>query len=111
MKETLINRLRKSQSKNPEKAALVVKRNEAWKKVSYSMLLKAAKRVSSILIYYGIKPKDKIAIIGANSPEWVISFFGVMMSGAIAVPLDKELKRNEINSICCFKRTTYIFNG
>ncbi|RLA88881.1 MAG: long-chain fatty acid--CoA ligase [Deltaproteobacteria bacterium] len=99
MKETLINRLRKSQSKNPEKAALVVKRNEAWKKVSYSMLLKAAKRVSSILIYYGIKPKDKIAIIGANSPEWVISFFGVMMSGAIAVPLDKELKRNEIMHI------------
>ncbi|MBW1973154.1 MAG: AMP-binding protein, partial [Deltaproteobacteria bacterium] len=99
MKETLINRLRKSQSKNPEKAALVVKRNEAWKKVSYSMLLKAAKRVSSILIYYGIKPKDKIAIIGANSPEWVISFFGVMMSGAIVVPLDKELKRNEIMHI------------
>lgn len=35
--------------------------------------------------------KQKIAILGENSYEWILSFFAVANSGNIAVPMDKEL--------------------
>lgn len=38
---------------------------------------------------------DKIAIIGENSYEWIITFFAVANSGNIVVPIDKELDADE----------------
>ena len=38
----------------------------------------------------GLK-KDKIAIIGENSYEWIVSYFAVLGSGNTAVPLDRDL--------------------
>ena len=37
-----------------------------------------------------------IAIIGENSYEWLLAFFGALGSGNVAVPIDKDLPANEI---------------
>jgi len=36
----------------------------------------------------GIRSGDRVAILAANSPEWVISFFAVTFLGAIAVAIN-----------------------
>jgi len=36
----------------------------------------------------GIAPGDRIMLWGRNSAEWVAAFFGCILSGAIAVPMD-----------------------
>ena len=54
-----------------------------------------------------------IAIIGENSYEWLIAFFGTLTSGNVAVPIDKELPAGEIEwlihhadaSICFISKT------
>ncbi len=33
---------------------------------------------------------DRVLLCGANSPEWVIAFFGCLLRGAIVVPLDTQ---------------------
>ena len=38
----------------------------------------------------------KIAVVGENSYEWVVTYFAAVNSGNIILPFDKELKPNEI---------------
>src|ERR1700676_311762 len=37
----------------------------------------------------GIAPGDRILLWGRNSAEWVAAFFGCILCGAIAVPMDQ----------------------
>jgi len=37
---------------------------------------------------YGIGPGDRVAILGANSPEWIVAFWATVSLGAIAVGLN-----------------------
>jgi acyl-CoA synthetase (AMP-forming)/AMP-acid ligase II len=37
---------------------------------------------------FGVQPGDRLAILGANCPEWVISFWAAISLGAIAVGLN-----------------------
>ena len=43
--------------------------------------------------------KRKIAILGENSYEWILSFFSIVNSGNIAVPIDKELSAEAIGEL------------
>lgn len=44
---------------------------------------------------YGIK----IALLSENSYEWILSYFAVVVSGNMIVPLDKELSNDEISGL------------
>ena len=46
----------------------------------------------------GIK-NEKIAIIGENSYEWILTFFAAVNGGNIIIPVDKELENEEIVDI------------
>lgn len=37
-----------------------------------------------------------IAVIGENSYEWLLAFFGALASGNVAVPIDKDLPASEV---------------
>ncbi|MCU1457836.1 MAG: acyl-CoA synthetase (AMP-forming)/AMP-acid ligase [Actinomycetia bacterium] len=37
---------------------------------------------------YGVQPGDRVAILGANSPEWIITFWATIALGAVAVGLN-----------------------
>ena len=37
----------------------------------------------------GIEPGDRVLLWGRNSPEWVAAFFGCILRGAVAVPMDQ----------------------
>ena len=37
---------------------------------------------------YGVRPGDRVAILGANSPEWIVTFWATISLGAIAVGLN-----------------------
>ncbi len=37
---------------------------------------------------YGVRPGDRVAILGANSPEWIVTFWAAVSLGAICVGLN-----------------------
>lgn len=37
---------------------------------------------------YGVEPGDRVAILGANSPEWIVTFWATVSMGAVAVGLN-----------------------
>ncbi|MBK8407632.1 MAG: acyl--CoA ligase [Sandaracinaceae bacterium] len=45
---------------------------------------------------HGIKPGDRVAILAANCPEWVLSFWAVTSLGAVAVGLNAWWTADEI---------------
>ncbi len=54
---------------------------------------------SRFLEFSGIKNKDKVALIVENSEEFVVSFFAVSKIGAIVVPINTFLKKDEYEYI------------
>jgi len=45
----------------------------------------------------GIRKGDKIAVTGKNSPEWTVAYMGILFAGATVVPIDYQLKNEEID--------------
>ncbi len=57
---------------------------------------KAANRFANLLLCRGIKKGDKVAILLMNSLEWLPVYFGILKSGALAVPLNYRYTAQEI---------------
>lgn len=51
---------------------------------------------------------EKIAILGENSYEWIVSYFAITSSKNIAVPIDKELSVDEVVNILNFTNAKMI---
>ena len=49
----------------------------------------------TFLLSKGLK-KEKIAIIGENSYEWLIAYFSILNGGNTAVPLDRDLPIDDL---------------
>lgn len=47
----------------------------------------------------GIKDGERVALLSENSYEWVVTYFAVVNCGNVIVPIDKELKPNEISTL------------
>ena len=52
-----------------------------------------------LLEHAGIKKGDKVAIVGRNSSNWAICFFGILAYGAVAVPILHEFITDNIHHI------------
>jgi long-chain acyl-CoA synthetase len=48
----------------------------------------AAAQMAHQLIADGVKPGDRVAIVMRNLPEWPVVFWGAVLAGAIATPLN-----------------------
>ncbi len=64
----------------------------------YSQVVKDVKALATALLDMGFKGK-RVALIGENRYEWVISYLAVTCGGMVIAPLDKALPDKEIASL------------
>lgn len=69
------------------------------RRLSYTDLDEASNKVANALIRMGVNKGDRVAMLLSNSPEFVITYFGIVKTGAIAVPLDTKYKIDELASL------------
>ena len=74
-----------------------VKGDTKLKDITYEKFQKEINYMGTALTDMGYKDK-KIAIIGKNGYEWIVSYYGVINGTGIAVPLDKGLTETEIEN-------------
>jgi long-chain acyl-CoA synthetase len=55
---------------------------------SYGEIARLAGRFAALLVERNIVPGDRVVLWAENSAEWVAAFYGCMLCGVIAVPLD-----------------------
>ena len=77
---------------------------------TYTQLKQDTERMSSALFSLG-EEKAHIAIVGATSYEWVVSYLGIVNGGNVAVPIDAQLQPEDIcDLIVRADVTTFIFD-
>lgn len=64
--------------------------------VSFGEFSADVKAFGEYLLSRGLSDGVRIALIGENSYFWVVAYFAIINSGNVVVPIDKELKANEI---------------
>jgi len=57
-------------------------------RASFDAFSKAALAIAEELIKHGVKKGDRVVLAMRNLPEWAAAFFGVLLAGAIATPLN-----------------------
>ncbi|MDR2608011.1 MAG: AMP-binding protein [Treponema sp.] len=65
--------------------------------LSYKEALQKIEAVARWLAGRGIGRGDKVALTGKNAPEWAVGYLGILFAGATVVPLDYQLKNEEID--------------
>ena len=66
------------------------------REITWSVFDEKANRFANMLLSRGIKKGDKVAIIMYNCLEWLPIYFGILKSGAIAVPFNFRYDADEI---------------
>jgi long-chain acyl-CoA synthetase len=79
----------------PHKEALVLDAQ----RITYGELNENSNRVANALLELGMKKGTHVAILISHSPKWVVSYFGVIKGGGIAVLLNTALKAPELDSL------------
>ncbi len=65
--------------------------------VSYTVFCDLALKMANLLAQNGVVPGDRVLIWGPNSSWWAIAWWGIILRGAVAVPVDfmSDLARAE----------------
>ncbi len=82
---TLLDDLRK----HDREIAIVRYRGVRRQVITYGELARMAGQFAALLENRGIGIGDRVLLWGANGAEWVASFYGCMLRGVMAVPLDE----------------------
>lgn len=92
-----------------DRIAMMERRNEEFKEITYEQITEIARNISFYLRNKNIKKPDRVAILSTNRMEWGITYFGITYGGNIAVPIDPKLKKNEIEHILKFSESRAVF--
>ena len=70
-----------------------------------------ANRVANLLISRGIRKGDKVAILMMNCLEWLPIYFGILKTGALAVPMNFRFDAQEIKYCLELSETDVLIFG
>lgn len=79
--------------RNPDRVAVMFGENQH---LTYAQLADGAERVSAVLAEHGVGAGDRVAFLGENSPEFLLTMFGTVRLGAVFVPVNTRLAGPEI---------------
>jgi len=71
---------------------------------TYGQIGEMAWQGAGVLRQMGIGAGDRVILMSENRPEWGISYFAILLAGATAVPLDRELSLPEVMNLARVSR-------
>lgn len=81
------------------------------REITWSVFNEKANRCANLLISRGIKKGDKVGILLMNGLEWLPVYFGILKTGALAVPLNYRYTSSEIKYCLDLADTNAIIFG
>ena len=81
------------------------------REITWSVFDEKANRVANMLLNRGVKRGDKVAILMFNCLEWLPIYFGILKSGAIAVPFNFRFDADEIMYCANLAEVDVLFFG
>ncbi len=96
MYQTLTEHLRLQAAAVPAQPAMINVVGNTVQKLTYGQFYEQARRVAGWLRQQGIGKPDRGLIIMENRPEWPISYFGLLLAGGTAVPVDLQSRSEHL---------------
>ena len=78
--------------------------------VSYKSFFEDVAALCNYFIKCGYN-RTHIALLGENSYEWLVSFFAIVNSNNVVIPLDKELDAKDINKLIIRSDSTVLIHS
>ncbi|HOP05371.1 MAG TPA: AMP-binding protein [Tenuifilaceae bacterium] len=107
LKETVTQYLEESIKKNWDSTALSDYKGEAY---TYGQV---AQIITDLHVFFektGIKPGDKIALLGKNSARWCAVYLSVVSYGAVIVPILPDFKPADVHQIVNHSDSILLFS-
>lgn len=96
--QTFYDLLQQSATKYGSTEAFRSRTRTGYTSISYNDLFEQSANLAAALQHRGIAGKH-ISILGENSYEWVVAYLATVLTGGVAVPLDKELTEEQISGL------------
>jgi long-chain acyl-CoA synthetase len=77
--------------------------------LNYTEALKRIEAAARWLYARGVRRGDTVALTGKNSPEWTVAYLAILFAGGVVVPIDYQLKNEEIDLLLKTSRAELLF--
>jgi long-chain acyl-CoA synthetase len=93
--ENLVQLFEAQAARRGDRPAVRHKRGGVWAEVSWAAMARRARDVSDGLAALGIRPGDRVAVIGETQLEWILADLGILAAGAITVTVYQSNRPSE----------------
>ena len=98
--DTLLRRVKELAITQPDKEAVIFKKET----VTYGQLYSRIKKAAAILSKYGVKRGDRVLFTALSKPETIVTYLGIQFIGGVVVYIDKNATPENAASI--YEETT-----
>ncbi|KAJ8575259.1 hypothetical protein ON010_g3959 [Phytophthora cinnamomi] len=81
---TLIETFSTTVAKAANDRALSIKKDGKWVTHTWQQYFDASRQFARALIHIGVQPHEAVNVLGNNCPEWLFSYMGTILAGAVA---------------------------
>lgn len=92
----VVQMLQNTVLKNPDKPAMLWKNQGTYESLTYDNLWKRIQNFANGLLYLGVKPNDKVAIISNSNFMWGISDFALASIQSVSVPIYPTIPTEQV---------------
>jgi long-chain acyl-CoA synthetase len=80
----------------PTRVAMRIERDGKKEQYTFAEVKELTLRAAGFLAEKGIKQNDRVILFSNNMPEWGMTYFGILKTGATAIPIDPASSIDEI---------------
>lgn len=103
---TIIKALYENSTKYPDRLAVSCSDGD----ITYKELWEYVNKFGTYLKNQGLTAGDTVVIQGMQNTAFVIILFGTLLSGGVIVPVDKNIKNNNLNNIINTTKSKKVFS-
>ena len=81
----------------PTRVAMRIERGGRKEQYTFDDVRELTLRAAGFLADKGIKQSDRVILFSHNMPEWGLTYFGILKTGATAIPIDPASSIAEIS--------------
>lgn len=107
----VFERFRRAEVGCRERPAVMLQKRESVEVSTFGDLRSEAERIGVWLAREGIRPGEHCAILAENHPRWCAAYLGILLCGAVVVPLDFNQSSGALAEMLCDSGSRVLFTS
>ncbi|HVG38966.1 MAG TPA: AMP-binding protein, partial [Pyrinomonadaceae bacterium] len=85
-----------STKRHATRVAMRIERDGVKEQYTYADLRELANRAAAFFVRQGVRTGERVLLLSHNAPEWGMTYFGVLKTGATCIPVDPQSTTEEV---------------